>query len=80
MNATVIAPAVFPNAETSLAWLEPSIANQLEASRYLYCAVIGVCGTLKQVILDRLLIKLPLGMDMGASGVFATGSPDLPQR
>lgn len=40
MNSTVSLP--LPNAETSLAWLEPGIAAQLEASRYLYCCVLGV--------------------------------------
>ena len=31
-----------PNPFTSLAWLPPSLAEQLEVARYLCCAVIGV--------------------------------------
>lgn len=41
MNSTVC-KSLLPNPETSLAWLEPDVAAQLEASRYLYCCVLGV--------------------------------------
>ncbi|THG96138.1 hypothetical protein EW026_g5641 [Hermanssonia centrifuga] len=34
-------PPQLPNAETALAWLPPDIAAQLQASSYLYVAVLG---------------------------------------
>ena len=42
MSTAVSPPQTLPNPETSLAWLPPGDADQLEASRYLYCVILGV--------------------------------------
>lgn len=44
MNASTALPPL-PNPLTPLAWLPPDTASQLEVSRYLYSATIGVSGT-----------------------------------
>lgn len=43
MNASTAVPQL-PNPLTPLAWLPPDTAIQLEASRYLYSATVGVSG------------------------------------
>lgn len=44
MNASTAIPAL-PNPLTPLAWLPPDTAVQLEVSRYLYSATVGVSGS-----------------------------------
>ena len=41
------ATSVLPNPSTSLAWLPPSIASELEVARYMLVALYSVGGTTK---------------------------------
>jgi hypothetical protein len=46
LNMSVNGTAALPNQFTPLAFLPPSLANQYEASRYLYVATLGVSGSI----------------------------------
>lgn len=66
MSSSAIA---LPNPLTSLAWLTPTIAGQLEVARYLCCAVLGVSPFRDDVQFDPEAFLLVLGIPLGGPHV-----------
>ncbi len=64
-----------PNPTTPLAFLPPTIANQLEASRYLYAVTAGV----RHLCICRVnpLDLIFKGMDVGCVNVNPGGIPNI---